>query len=148
MPELSIEEIIRRAIQEGKFDDLPGKGKPLDLDENPHQDPEWRAAHHILKSGGFTLPWIETLREIEENLQKMRVDLARTWIWKQDTNENSTPSSQLNAEWDRSVDTFREQVAALNEKIRSYNLEVPSDRFQLHPIDVKKEIERIKNSRD
>ena len=47
MPDLSIEEIIRRAIQEGKFDDLPGKGEPLQLDDNPHEDPEWRAAHHI-----------------------------------------------------------------------------------------------------
>lgn len=148
MTELSIEEIIRRAIQEGKFDDLPGKGQPLELDENPHLDPEWRAAHHILKSGGFTLPWIETLGEIEEDLQRMRADLARTWTWYQDANEKSIPSSQFNAEWDRSVDTFRKQVAALNKKIRSYNLEVPNERFQTHLIDAEKEIERIKTSRD
>ena len=59
MPRYSIEEIIRQAMQEGKFDDLPGKGKPLNLDQNPHQDPDWRVAHHLLKSAGFSLPWIE-----------------------------------------------------------------------------------------
>ncbi|UCF26898.1 MAG: DUF1992 domain-containing protein, partial [Chloroflexota bacterium] len=69
----SIEEIIRRAIEEGEFDDLPGKGKPLQLDQNPHQDPEWRAAHNMLKSGGFSLPWIESLGEIEVQMQDARV---------------------------------------------------------------------------
>jgi len=38
-----IDEIIRRAIEEGQFDDLPGKGKPLRLDEDPNSDPAWRA---------------------------------------------------------------------------------------------------------
>ena len=27
-----IEEIIREAMEKGEFDNLPGKGKPLDLD--------------------------------------------------------------------------------------------------------------------
>ena len=30
-----IEEHIRRAIEEGSFEDLPGKGQPLHLYENP-----------------------------------------------------------------------------------------------------------------
>ena len=148
MPKLSVDEIIRRAIQEGKFDDLPGKGKPLALDENPLADPEWRAAHHILKSGGFTLPWIESLREIEMNLEKVRADLARTWRWYKAADEKGITPSQYDAVWERSVDTFHEQIAELNKKIRSYNLEVPNERFQLHLVDVEKEIERIKISLD
>ncbi|MEA3440806.1 MAG: DUF1992 domain-containing protein [Chloroflexota bacterium] len=54
-----IEEHIRRAMEEGKFDDLPGKGKPLRLDHNPHEDPQWRTAYRMLRNSGFTLPWIE-----------------------------------------------------------------------------------------
>ena len=64
----NIEEQIRRAQEGGQFDDLPGKGKPLRLDENPHEDPEWRLAHQILRNGGFSLPWIEMWREIEAEL--------------------------------------------------------------------------------
>ena len=86
MPEKSVEEIIRRAIQEGKFDDLPGKGKPLQLDQTPHEDPEWRAAHYILKTGGFSLPWIESLNEIESNLLNARSDLSQAWMWRQGVN--------------------------------------------------------------
>jgi len=53
------EEQIRRAIEEGKFDNLPGKGKPLNLEQNPFEDPEWRLANHVLITSGFSLPWIE-----------------------------------------------------------------------------------------
>jgi DnaJ family protein C protein 28 len=66
---------IKNAMQAGQFDDLPGKGKPLNLDGNPFADPEWELAHHVLKSGGFTLPWIETRRQIEKEWR--RADLKR-----------------------------------------------------------------------
>ncbi len=36
-----IDEIIRQAMREGAFDNLPGKGKPLELIENPYLDREW-----------------------------------------------------------------------------------------------------------
>lgn len=30
----NIEELIQKAIAEGKFDDLPGQGKPLNLEDD------------------------------------------------------------------------------------------------------------------
>ena len=36
---------IREAIAEGAFDHLEGAGKPLDLRENPFEDPSDRMAH-------------------------------------------------------------------------------------------------------
>ena len=78
----NIEEQLRKAIEEGKFDDLPGKGKPLHLDEiNPHADSDWELAYHIIKEGGFTLPWIETIREIEKDIETARKELQRAWKW-------------------------------------------------------------------
>lgn len=148
MPDLSIEEIIRQAMQDGKFDDLPGKGKPLHLDQNVHEDPEWRATFHILKTSGFTLPWIESLREIESQLEKARADLARSWNWCQ-VELNEHPENPLpEAEWARSIETFQSQITIINKKIRQYNLEVPSERFQRPIIDPKREIERLAESLD
>ena len=34
------EKAISEAIEKGEFDDLPGKGKPIDLKENPFEDPD------------------------------------------------------------------------------------------------------------
>ena len=148
MANLSIEEIIRQAMEEGAFDDLPGKGKPLQLDQNPHQDPEWRAAHHILKNGGFTLPWIESLREIEVASQDARANLERSWKWYQGKLEKGIEDRLLNVEWERSVETFQEQIAAINKKIRTYNLQVPNDRFQLQLINIEQEFERVIRAQD
>jgi DnaJ family protein C protein 28 len=139
----SLEKIIRRAMEEGEFDDLPGKGKPLQLDNNPYQDPEWRAAHHILKSSGFSLPWIEALREIENKLQEARTALARSWGWYQAELSREDGTSQNENEWNRAVKSFDEQITAINEEIRSYNLQAPNERFQLLALNLEQEFERI-----
>lgn len=47
------EERIRAAQREGAFDNLPGKGQPLDLEEDAHVPEELRMAWKILKNGGY-----------------------------------------------------------------------------------------------
>jgi DnaJ family protein C protein 28 len=134
-----IEEHIRRAMEEGKFDDLPGKGKPLRLDQDPHEDPEWRTAYRILRNSGFTLPWIEARREIEVALDDARGNLARAWESRLRALNNGSPLSSVEAEWERAEQAFGEQVDAVNEKILSYNLQVPSNRLQLIVLDAGRE---------
>jgi len=141
----SIEEIIRRAMEEGQFDNLPGKGKPLQLDENPHEDVEWRTAYHILKNSGFTLPWIETLREIEATLESARTRLRRTWIWQREALATGEDPAWITAEWQHAVDQFRQEISFLNKRISDYNLQAPSDRFQRPKINPDQEILAIQN---
>ena len=61
-----VEEIIQKAIREGAFDNLKGKGKPLNLNENPFVDKEWHLAYRLLEQQGFALPWMEKRNEIEQ----------------------------------------------------------------------------------
>lgn len=140
----NIEEHIRRAMEEGKFDNLPGKGKPLRLDYNPHADPDWRLAHHILRENGFTLPWIESLREIEIQVEQARTALLRAWSRRQAAvTDAETPAAQVESEWRRAVDLFHRRVEGINKLIASYNLEVPLDRFQKQRLDAQREITRL-----
>lgn len=143
---LNIEDAISKAMQDGQFDDLPGKGKPLKLDDNPYEDPAWRVANRILKNGGFSLPWIERLREIEADLEKAQAALSRTWSWRQASLLKAGPSTQVESEWRRALTSFREQIQAINRRILTYNLEVPSDRFQKRLLDPHREIARITGS--
>jgi DnaJ family protein C protein 28 len=140
----NIEEHIRKAIEAGKFDNLPGKGRPLRLDNNPHEDPEWRLAHHILREGGFTLPWIETLREIEADTENAYADLARSWVWRQSAiADREERPAQIELEWRRAKKVFCERIAAINKCIFSYNLEAPAPRFQKLPLNADREIARL-----
>jgi hypothetical protein len=60
------EERIRQAQQEGVFENLPGTGAPLDLDDDPLVPEELRAAYRILKNSGFVPAEVEALRELRE----------------------------------------------------------------------------------
>lgn len=139
---VSVEEQIRRAMQEGKFDNLPGKGKPLPVDDNPFEDPEWRMAHHVLRSSGYTLPWIELRNEIEAEHNTALADLSRSWSWRLQALQAGSPGP-VEAEWSRATARFKERIEALNHKIFAYNLQVPSPRFALLKRDPDKEIERL-----
>ena len=134
----NIEEKLRKAIEAGEFDNLPGAGQPLSLDENPFEDPEWRSAYRVLQNSGYTLPWIEKRREVKRSLEKARKDLRETWNWR------STASTENEAhgvaEWERAIIRFREDIDQINERIISYNLEVPADRFQMPTLDAEQEI--------
>jgi DnaJ family protein C protein 28 len=142
----NIEDAISRAMQEGHFDNLPGKGKPFKLDDHPHEDPAWRLANRILKNGGFSLPWIESLREIEAELEKAREGLSRTWIWRQASYSKAKVSPDVELEWRRAQQEFREKIQSINQRILTYNLEVPSDRFQKRLLDPEREINQITGS--
>ena len=138
-----IEDQIQRAIQEGKFADLPGKGKPLRLEDDPHADPEWRLAYHLLRSSGYSLPWLELRQELETETAAALQALRRAWDWRVESLSQGKPAGQVEAEWKRASDAFRDQAAGLNKRIFDYNLKVPSDRFHMRKVDPQAEIERL-----
>lgn len=57
---------ILAAQRKGEFDDLPGAGQPLQLDDDSHVPAELRAAYRILKNSGFLPPELEMRREAIE----------------------------------------------------------------------------------
>ena len=61
---------IREAIEAGEFDDLQGKGQPLDLEEDSHIPPELRMAYKILKNANC-LPVELALRQEVVQLQDL-----------------------------------------------------------------------------
>src|SRR6478672_13390321 len=63
--ESSIEARIKEAMERGEFDNLPGKGKPLDLDAYFATPEHLRMAYSILKSADIIPEEMELLREIE-----------------------------------------------------------------------------------
>ena len=68
------EERIRDAIQRGEFDNLPGLGKPLNLEDDRHIPEDLRLAYKVLKNADCLPPELELKKEIskaEELLSSM-----------------------------------------------------------------------------
>ncbi|MEW6402977.1 MAG: DUF1992 domain-containing protein [Chloroflexota bacterium] len=60
----AVEAIIREAQERGDFDNLPGKGKPLDLNAYFETPAELRNAYAMLRNAGMVPAEIELLQDI------------------------------------------------------------------------------------
>lgn len=71
------EEIILAAARRGEFEDLPGAGKPLQLDDDSAVPEELRVAYRILKNAGCLPPEQQLrseIRQIENLLDRLDAD--------------------------------------------------------------------------
>jgi hypothetical protein len=84
------EQRILEAQRNGAFDDLPGKGKPLELDDLSWVPDDLRIGYHVLKNANVLPPEAELLKDIHtlEDLLKHVEDegerraLAKSIQWK------------------------------------------------------------------
>ena len=53
-----------QAIEAGEFDNLQGKGQPLNLEDDSHIPPELRMAYKILKNADCLPPELELRQEV------------------------------------------------------------------------------------
>ncbi len=70
--ESSIEQQIQKAIAEGAFDNLEGKGKPLNFDAYFAAPEDVRMGYSILKSNQFVPEEVDRLTEIGELKEKLK----------------------------------------------------------------------------
>lgn len=100
---------ILEAMEEGAFDKLEGKGQPLDLAENPFEDPSLRMAHRLLRNNGFAPPWVEERKELELDIALARDAFTRGG--------------------DR--DLFKQRIRDINRRIVNHNLKTSSPALHL-----------------
>src|SRR6202045_2757050 len=112
---------IREAMSEGAFDNLTGKGRPLNLEENPYEDPSLRMAHRLLRNNGFAPAWVEEAKDLVQE-----IDLSCREL----TSHGS-------------IDRFRDQIAAINRRILAHNLKTPSALFHMRSVDAEDEIRKL-----
>ena len=60
-----VEAKIKQAMAEGAFDNLPGKGKPLDIGKYLEVPEHLRTAYHILRNAGYLPEEVRLKKEME-----------------------------------------------------------------------------------
>lgn len=61
-----VEQRIQKAIGRGEFNDIPGHGKPLRLEDNSHIPEDLRLAYKILKNADCLPPELQVKKEIRQ----------------------------------------------------------------------------------
>jgi len=137
-----IEDLIQDGKEKGIFDNLPGKGRPLNLKRNLFEA-EKELAHTLLKENDLPPAWIGERNEILQKTAAMRQEIIRKWAWHEATFEAETENrGRLTISWDDCCQKWLGDIAELNKKITTYNLKRPSERLELYKLNLEDELKR------
>lgn len=140
----AVDRLIDEAQREGKFDDLPGQGKPLRLKKNPYAQ-EKALAFELLQNNNYTLPWIARRNELLAKIDGFRTDLQQAWRRHQRRLSGTSPPSERAAardQWEEIVAEHAAIVEKLNKEIADLNLTVPAERLELLKLNLDRELLR------
>lgn len=145
-----LEELLREAVRKGEFDNLPGAGRPLKLEDDPYTPEHLRLAHKLLKDNDLAPDWIMQakavdaaraawVKELQAAHQTRQVKLAEAERRPRPTLERATAQ----AAWETVVAGLREQAGRLNKTLLAFNLKLPRGVTHRPLIDVDAEIARL-----
>ena len=77
-------------------------------------------------------------KAIEKKLEEARRHLHQAW-----KDHQTAEAAQGEKLWRQALQTFEQQIEAINQEINSYNLSVPLDRFQRRSVLAKREVDRL-----
>ena len=133
-PSISVDEMIRRAMEAGEFSNLPGQGKPLRLDDDRHTPEDLRMAHKLLKDNDLAPAWILEQRALIDLRDKLAAKVRR------DAQAQTLRAQSFDGE--RIRETYSEAAGRLNKRILSCNLKLPPGVAHMAYLDVESEARR------
>lgn len=139
-----VEQQIQDAQERGDFDNLPGKGKPLEVEENPYAG-DREMAYKLLKDNNFTLPWIAERNELLNKIADFRARLAYQWQLQGpqlaallQTGQRPTAERRwiaLTAQWTTQIET-------LNKAVAGHNMALPVRSIEIYKLTLASELTR------
>lgn len=102
---------IKEAERKGEFKDLPGKGKPLELEDDSMIPAELRMAYKALKNGGYLPPEMQLRKDIHSALDLLE--------YMEDEKERYTQMQKVNLLFER-IKSMRGKRIAIDEEDEYY----------------------------
>lgn len=144
-----VEERIRKAMERGEFDNLKGKGRPLDLREKPFEDPDMRLAYKILSNAGYSPYWVSMGKDIDVEISSCQqvIDQFVSFVTRRPL-EGRANSALVIERRDEVLEICSKKLARANKKIDQFNLIVPVYWLQRKKLDEDEEMARIRQQVD
>lgn len=138
-------EAIEEAMKQGSFDNLPGKGKPLNLNKDPFTPADSALAFDILKNNDLTPGWMQQRNDLLRDVEQWRTMLRASAA---DANAACLAASQpadreqVVADWQVQCREFQAQVDQFNRRIGTINLQLPSVSMELFKLRLNEELKK------
>ncbi|MGE5416308.1 MAG: DUF1992 domain-containing protein [Acidobacteriota bacterium] len=141
-----VEEKIRKAREQGAFDNLEGHGKPLDLSENPFEPPELRMIYKILKDQGFAPAWVEIGKDVDAKQTALKNEVARFKDYARvvGTGASKRGMARLEHRAKGFLIECMDKLQMINRRIDDFNNNCPMWWLSRGHININKEIAQIK----
>jgi hypothetical protein len=139
-----MEDLIEDGRRRGLFDDLAGKGRPLDLEQNLFEGTN-TLANKLMKDNDIRPAWLNQRVEAVEQIDRLRGEIARQWMryrtaFDQAQSDNHRPA--LSIGWDDLCRGWQTSIERLNKEIDSYNLKRPPGQAELLKLRLADELHR------
>lgn len=136
---------IDEAIRNGAFDNLRGKGKPLNLQRNPYVPQEMEMAYSIMQKNNIAPEWIsdraELLRRIEAFRQQLQAAVHACQA-KRQASSAAAARAQAAQGWHQQLQEFEAKLHQLNRQIEIVNLKQPVLRLEVFKLRLDEELTR------
>jgi DnaJ family protein C protein 28 len=144
-----IDEQIQEAQARGEFDNLPGFGKPLNLDDSMFTGDK-ALAYSLLKQNGFSPPEIELAKEIRSQFEKAQAKLEKLRHQRNSLRTRRVPpfdseKRAFNHAVEKATTGYDQLLHELNRKILKLNLITPSS-MHMSMFEVEKLVQQFRVS--
>lgn len=112
-----VEIAIRKAMEAGEFNNLPGEGQPLDLSIGPNVPADMQLAFKIMKDNGLAPDWI-----VDGKILTAKVE---SWQSRLKAAHNLYVKTNNEVAWLTAQNKLGEDADKLNKEVVAFNLKLP-----------------------
>ncbi len=139
---------IREADEEGKFDNLPGMGRPISFTDDSVVPPTQRAAVKLLKNAGVLPEWAQLQRDIMQEQRAVTLlpdELAQAAArFASKEKGSNTDLATRYTEWrTQQRDRFASRVKACNHMVLKLCMVGPQHAVVVHPLNTRQLLEEF-----
>ena len=136
--------------ERGVFDNLKGKGKPLDLSSNLYEGDN-SLANDLMKEHKILPLWLARRNTVNLAIDELRGQIGRHWQRHEQAHRLATDKNRrmaLRLNWSALCREWQDEILEINKLIDDFNLRRPSDGMEIFKLRLDDELKRAGAARE
>jgi hypothetical protein len=145
-----VEDLIQEGQDRGVFDNLKGKGKPLDLKRNLYEG-DRKLANELMKEHDIVPLWLARRNSVVLLVEEFRGMIGRVWGRHEQAYRLAQDDGRRKAlalSWSAQCRAWEGEIKAINKEIEDYNLRRPGQGMEMLKLRLDDELKRAEARRD